>query len=82
MSGSLAPLVPTEGHGAAVLVSEKTGFLIWTKGGRNPRFWHGQRDTAEAEASRLAAKHPGTAFIVVAMVSKHKVAPDALAEAA
>lgn len=58
---------------SAVHVSNKSGFLIWTKKGRNPHVWHGTRERAEAEASRLAAKFPGQAFFVVALTTKHKV---------
>lgn len=73
MTAAAEPTPPT--------AKEAAGFLIWTKAGRNPRFWHGHRESAEAEAGRLAAKHPGTAFFVVAMLTKHKVAA-VLAEAA
>lgn len=65
--------VPTCDAAPAVHVSNKSGFLIWTKNGRNPHVWHGTRERAEVEASRLAAKFPGQAFFVVAVTTKHKV---------
>lgn len=65
-------------------VSEKTGFLVWTKKGSNPRAFHPTIESATAEANRLAAKFPGKAFFVVSMVTKHKVTAPAetIAEAA
>lgn len=41
-------------------------FMVWTKGGRKPRFIHGTRDLARTEAERLARLHPGQKFIVLA----------------
>jgi hypothetical protein len=43
---------------------------VWTKRGRNPRYFHGSPFEAEAEAQRLALKHPGQKFIVLHAYTK------------
>jgi len=52
-----------------------SGFFVWTKRGRAPRFHHQTIESAQAEAERLALIYPGQKFIVMAAVSKHSV-PD------
>lgn len=53
-----------------IIQTEKDGWFVWTKTGSMPKKRHATRDKAEAEAARLAAKHPGKKFIVLQMVSK------------
>ena len=69
---------PTNDATPTTRATAADGFLIWTKTGRNPKRWHGHRDGAEAEASRLATKRPGQAFFVLEMTTKHKAAPVAV----
>tara|TARA_R110002051_G_scaffold316556_2_gene396329 strand:- start:4435 stop:4698 length:264 start_codon:yes stop_codon:yes gene_type:complete len=52
-----------------------SGFFVWTKRGKAPRFHHDTIESAQAEAERLALIYPGQKFIVMAAVSKHSV-PD------
>lgn len=54
------------------LIEEGVDFyMVWTKTGRVPRYAHGYREAAEAEAKRLALLSPGKKFIVLHSVSKH-----------
>lgn len=48
-------------------------YCVWTKWGRHPQFYHPTRELAEEEAKRLAAKHPGSKFIVMKMEGKFHV---------
>jgi hypothetical protein len=45
-------------------------FLVWTKDGDTPRRVHATRVAATTEAVRLAEKHPGQKFVVLAAVDK------------
>lgn len=45
-------------------------FMVWNKEGKHPRVTHKTYKVAEAEAARLAAKHPGRKFIVLQAVTK------------
>lgn len=56
-----------------VITEPRDGFFVWTKRGKAPRFHHRTVESAQAEASRLAALNPGAKFIVMAGVSKHSV---------
>lgn len=38
---------------------------MWTKNGHNPRHSHATFEAAQAEAMRLADKHPKTKFFVL-----------------
>lgn len=48
---------------------KSTTYYVWD-GVRSPTIPHKHRDSAETEATRLARKHPDTAFFVVALVSR------------
>ena len=55
-----------------------SGFFVWTKKGKAPRFHHGTMTSAVREAERLAALYPGQKFHVMASclkVSLREVAP-------
>lgn len=56
-------------------------WFVWTKHGHVPRRTHDTAASAEAEATRLAAKCPGKKFIVLRAYAKFSVKP-APAEAA
>jgi hypothetical protein len=56
-----------------VIREDKGIWCIWNKRGRMPRVFHETREKAEAEAQRLARKHPGHKFIVIQMESKWHV---------
>ena len=45
-------------------------YMLWTKTGHLPRFRHGTREGAMAEAIRLATENPGKKFIVLQAVEK------------
>lgn len=40
-------------------------WLVWNPNARLPRYEHGSRDSAAAEAKRLAKLHPGERFYVM-----------------
>jgi hypothetical protein len=50
-------------------------YMVWTKTGHVPRKTHDGFDSAEKEATRLAALHPGKKFIVLKAVAKYHVIP-------
>ena len=52
-------------------VEAKDTWVIWTKTGRRPKYYHYTRDAAECEARRLAEANPGKKFIVMQMVGKY-----------
>lgn len=43
-------------------------WVVWNPSASAPRFRHGSKIDAEAEALRLAAQHPGHQFIVLKAV--------------
>lgn len=49
-------------------------WMVWNKGGGAPTVTHKSPASAEREARRLAKLNPGHAFIVLAAVTKFKVA--------
>lgn len=60
------------------LHEQTSGFFVWTKKGKAPRFHHPDEASAVAEAERLAALHPGQKFHVMAArlkVSVREVSP-------
>ena len=61
---------------AAAIVERQAAdfYMVWTKTGHRPRRVHGLKETAEAEAERLAAETPGKKFIVLHAYTK-MVAP-------
>jgi len=60
-----------------VAYEKKGSWCVWTKHGRRPQFFHPTKELAEAEAQRLACKHPGQKFLVMQVTGKfHVEAPD------
>lgn len=49
-----------------------TRFIVWSDGRGEPTKIHASRDTADAEAQRLAAKHPTMVFSVCEIVARYK----------
>lgn len=45
-------------------------WLVWHEDGGEPRVKHPDPDTAEREATRLAAAHPGQSFVVLAPIAR------------
>lgn len=64
------------------LIEPVTFWMVWTKTGHMPRYFHHSREGAETEARRLALRHPGLRFIVLEAVTKVSVTPPVVAEAA
>lgn len=56
-----------------VVKEKQDSFFVWTKTGRRPVFAHENGEKAEAEAQRLAAKHPGRKFIVMQAMGKFHI---------
>lgn len=65
---------------AEIILEPVEFFFVWTKKGRVPRFTHQTRESASAEAIRLAEKHPGRKFIVLRAEGKFSLASAAAAE--
>lgn len=59
---------------AALIIEECEFWFVWTKTGRIPRFTHNTAAGAEAEADRLAHKHPGKKYVVLRGYRKCRVA--------
>lgn len=77
-AGSAVPAsVPSVEQPLYVHHEHQTAWCVWTKTGRRPQFWHDTREGAEAEAERLARKHPGKTFIVFEKLVNIKALPDA-----
>jgi hypothetical protein len=60
---------------ADIVFERKVGFLVWTRTGHAPRFFHPTMASAIQEAKRLARLKPGAKFQVLKMVGKYHVAP-------
>lgn len=60
-----------------VVYEQKDSYCVWTKRGRRPTFFHPTKELAEAEAERLAIKHPGQKFIVMQMMGKFSTEQEA-----
>lgn len=54
---------------------EREVWFIWNKYGHPPHFAHPTEELANAEAQRLAAKHPGKSFLVMRSMRKFRVEP-------
>jgi hypothetical protein len=52
--------------------AQPTQFIVWSDGRGEPTKIHASRDTADAEAQRLAAKHPTMVFFVCEIVARYK----------
>lgn len=71
---SLATPSVTEDGFVAPLAEEPCEFwFVWTKTGHIPHFTHQSALRAEAEAERLARRHPGKKFIVLRAYTKMHV---------
>ena len=46
-------------------------FMVWNPTGRPPSYKHRDRDSAEAEAQRLALQNPGQKFVVMASLCEY-----------
>jgi hypothetical protein len=57
---------------APIAAAQPTQFIVWSDGRGEPTKIHASRDTADAEAQRLAAKHPTMMFSVCEIVARYK----------
>lgn len=48
-------------------------WMVWGAGTRGPNSRHETKESAQAEAKRLAGQHPGMNFIVLSAVDAYRV---------